>query len=125
MDVKGLLIEEYMKRAEKNKKQESDNALFKRGKLSYRGRFQPRGGAGGGRGRGRGGRFRNFSSNAQSSRDDRVKHKGVKCCKCNQNRHIVKNCPYNNKENTGKRESSNMAELEGVALIASTINQSN
>ena len=90
MDVKGLLIEEYMKRAEKNKKQESDNALFKRVKLSYQERFQPRGGAGGGRGRGRGGRFRNFSSNAQSSRDDRVKHKGVKCCKCNQNRHIVK-----------------------------------
>ena len=64
---------------------------------------------------------------AQSSRDDRDKHGGViiKCFKCNQNGHIVKNCPYNNKQNTGKRESSNMAELEGVALISSTMNHSN
>ena len=122
-NVKGLLIEEYMKRASKNKKQESDNALLSSGKSSYRGRFQPRGGAGSGRGRGD--RLRNFSSNAKSSHDEGVKHKSVKCFKHKQNRHIVKNCPYNNKENTGKRESSNMAELEGVALISSTINQSN
>ena len=123
-NVKGLLIEEYMKRTEKNEKQESDNALFvSRGKSSYRGSFQQRGGAGGCRGRG--GRFQNFNSNAQSGRDDRDKHRGVKCFKCNQEGHIVKNCPYNNKQNTGKRESSNMAELEGVALISSTVNQSN
>ena len=51
-NVKGLLIEEYMKRTEKNEKQESDNALLvSRGKSSYRGSFQPCGGAGGGRGR--------------------------------------------------------------------------
>ena len=31
----------------------------------------------------------------------------------------------NNKQKTGKRESSNMAELEGVALIWSTMDQSN
>ena len=37
----------------------------------------------------------------------------------------MKNCPYNNKQNNSKRESSNMAELEGVALILSTMNQSN
>ena len=48
--VKGFLIEEYMKRTEKNEKQESDNALFTREKSSYRGRFQPHGGASGGRG---------------------------------------------------------------------------
>ena len=48
--------EEYMKRTEKDEKQESDNALFTREKSSYRGRFQPRGGASGGRG----GRFQNF-----------------------------------------------------------------
>ena len=51
-NVKGLLIEEYMTRTEKNEKQESDNALLvSRGKSSYRGSFQPSGGAGGGRGR--------------------------------------------------------------------------
>ena len=55
--VKGFSIEEYMKRTEKNEKQESDNALFTREKSSYRGRFQPRGGAIGGRG----GRFQNFN----------------------------------------------------------------
>ena len=113
-NVKGWLIEEYVKRTEKDEKQGSYYALFvSRGKSSYRGSFQPRGGAGGGRG----GRFQNFNFNAQSSRDDRDKHRGVKCFKCNQDGHIVKNCPYNNKQNTGKRESSNMAELEGVALI--------
>ena len=121
-NVKGWLIEEYVKRTEKDEKQGSYYALFvSRGKSSYRGSFQPRGGAGGGRG----GRFQNFNFNAQSSRDDRDKHRGVKCFKCNQDGHIVKNCPYNNKQNTGKRESSNMAELEGVALISSTMNQSN
>ena len=118
-NVKGWLIEEYVKRTEKDEKQGSYYALFvSRGKSSYRGSFQPRGGAGGGRG----GRFQNFNFNAQSSRDDRDKHRGVKCFKCNQDGHIVKNCPYNNKQNTGKRESSNMAELEGVALISSVMN---
>ena len=123
-NVKGLLIEEYMKRSEKNEKQQSDNALFfSKGKSSYRGNFQTRGGAG--RGRVRGGRFQNFNFNPQASHNDRDKHKDVKCFKCNQDGHIVKNCPYNNKQNTGKRESSNMAELEGVALISSTMNNSN
>ena len=70
-NVKGLLIEEYTKRTEKNEKQESDNALFaSRGKSSFRGSFQARGGAS----RGRGARFHNFNFNVQSSRDDRDKH---------------------------------------------------
>ena len=69
-----------------------------------------------------GGRFQNFNSNAQSSWDDRDKHRGVECFKCNQDGHILKNCPYNNTQNTGKSDSS---KLEGVALISSTINQSN
>lgn len=55
---------------------------------------------------------------------DEKKHKGVTCFKCNQDGHIVKNCPYNNKQYNSRRESSNMAELEGVALISSTINRS-
>ena len=81
-NMKGLLIEEYMKWTEKNEKQESDNALFaSRGKSSFRGSLQARDGAG------RGGRFQNFNFNAQSSRDDRDKHRGVKCFKCNQDGH--------------------------------------
>ena len=89
-NIKGLSIEEYMKRSEKNEKQESHNALFvSRRKSSYRGSFQPRGGAG----RGRDSRFQSFNFSLQSSHDDRNKQKDVKCFKCNQDGHIVKNCP--------------------------------
>ena len=127
-NVKGLLIEEYMKRKEKSEKEESaDNALFaNRGRNFNRGRHQARGGSRGASS-GRGGRFPNFNSikGSQSHRDEREKHKGVTCFKCNQDGHIVKNCPYNNKPYNSKRESSNMAELEGVALISSTMNRSN
>lgn len=42
-NVKGLLIEEYMKRTEKNEKQESDNAFFVKREQSFnRGRYQAR-----------------------------------------------------------------------------------
>ena len=42
---------------------------------------------------GRGGRFPNFNSikGSQSHRDEREKHKGVTCFKCNQDGHIMKN----------------------------------
>ena len=106
-NVKGLLIEEYMKRKEKNEKDESgDNALFvNRGRNFNRGRHQARGGSRGASSRrgDRGGHFPNFN-------------KGVTCFKCNQDGHLVKNCPYNKQYNS-RRESSNMAELEGVALF--------
>ena len=36
----------------------------------------------------------------------------------------MKNCLYNNRQYNSRRESSNMAELEGVALISSTMNRS-
>ena len=36
----------------------------------------------------------------------------------------MKNCPYNNKQYNSRRESSNMAELEAVALISSTMSRS-
>ena len=53
---------------------------------------------------------------------------GVTCFKCKLGGHMAKNCPLinkpDNKPNTGRRESSNMAELEGVALISSTKNRS-
>ena len=109
-----------MKRAEKNEKQESDNAFFvKRGQSFHRGRYQARGS-------GRGARFQSFNvkKHTQPHRDEHEKHQGVKCFKCNQDGHTVKNCPYNNQQNTRRRESSNMAELEGVALISSTMNRS-
>ena len=125
-NVKGLLIEEYMKRAEKNEnKKAADNALFvNRGRNFNRGRHQARGGSRGASG-GRGARFpiSNPMKGSQPHRDEREKHKGITCFKCNQDGHIVKNCPYN-KQYDSRRESSNMAELEGVALISSTKNRS-
>ena len=125
-NVKGLLIEEYMKRAEKNEnKKATDNALFvNRGRNFNRGRHQARGGSRGASG-GRGARFpiSNPIKGSQPHRDEREKHKRITCFKCNQDGHIVKNCPYN-KQYDSRRESSNMAELEGVALISSTKNRS-
>ena len=90
-NVKGLLIEEYMKRAEKNEKEKSaDNALFvNRGRNFNRGRHQARGGSHGANSA-CGAHFPNF--------DGREKHKGITCFKCNQDGHIVKNCPYNNRQ---------------------------
>ena len=126
-NVKGLLIEEYMKGKEKSEKEESgDNALFvNRGRNFNRGRHQARGGSRGASG-GRGGHFPNFNSikGSQSYRDEREKHKEVTCFKCNQDGHIVKNCPYNNKQYNSRRHNSNMAELEGILLISSTMNRS-
>ena len=124
-NVKGLLIEDYMMRNEKNEKEESaNNPLFaNRGRNFNRGRHQACGGSCGASG----GRFPNFNSikGSQSYHEEREKQKGVTSFKCNQDGHIVKDCPYDNKQNNSKRESSNMTELEGVALISSTMNQSN
>ena len=96
---------------------------MKRGKNCSRGRYQARGGAGSGRGA----RLKNFTGSnkdTQPHRDDHKKHKGVACFRCKQEGHVVKNCPFNSKQNTSRRGGSNMAELEGVALISSTMNRS-
>ena len=115
--VKSLLIEEYMKRNEKSKKQEADNALFMKKGRNFSGRSAPRGGR---RGGARGGRMSSFSTH-----NEREKFREVKCFKCNQNGHIVRNCPFNNNRNFSRNEASNMAEIEGIALISSTTNQRN
>ena len=116
-NIKGLLIEEFFKRAEKSEKQEADNALyFKRESFSstrWNGRY-------------RGSRF--WKKDTLSCHDDHGNFKGVTCFKCKLDGHMAKNCPLikkpDNKPNTGRRESSNMTELEGVVLISSTKNRS-
>ena len=117
-NVKGLLIEEFLKRAEKSEKQEADNAIYVKRESFDRGRYQARGGTG----RGRGSRF--WKKDTPARHDDHGNLKGVTCFKCKRDGHMVKNFPLNNKSNTGRRESSNMAELEGIALISSTMNRS-
>ena len=115
--VESLLIEEYMKRNEKSKKQEADNALFMKKGRNFSGRSAPRGGR---RGGARGGRMSSFSTH-----NEREKFREVKCFKCNQNGHIMRNCPFNNNRNFSRNEASNMAENEGIALISSITNQRN
>ena len=120
-----------MKRTEKNEKEKSDNALFvnqRRGRSSNKGNYQARGRSGGVRGA----RFQNFNpvrkDSSQFHHDDHERYKGTKFFKCNQDGHIAKHSPLNNKHNRRRRrrrENSNMAELESVALISSTMNQSN
>ena len=117
-NAKGLLIEEFLKRAEKSEKQEADNALYVKRESFDRGRYQARGGTG----RGRGSRF--WKKDTPPRHDDHGNLQGVTFFKCKRDGHMVKNCPLNNEPNTGRRESSNMAELEGVALISSTMNRS-
>ena len=104
-NVKGLLVEEFVKRKEKNDKQTEstgrNEALF-----SNRGHFPGRRNAGRGNFSGKG----NFSCRGRYQRnttgqggDQGQNH--LKCYKCEQYGHIVKNCPLNKKN--GK---SNIAE---------------
>ena len=81
-NIKALLIEEYMKRTEKNEKEKSDNALFvnqRRGRSSNKGNYQARGGSVAVRGA----RFQNFNpvrkDSSQFHQDDHERYKGTKC----------------------------------------------
>lgn len=111
--VSGLLTEEYMKRQEKIKKQESEDALFtKRERSTNRGRNHWSRGPSGGR----------FSRQEQSQRDQQPtennygdKRQGVQCFRCDEFGHVARNCPRRPKRN----ENSNMAEEDGIALISS------
>jgi len=119
-NVKGLLIKEFLKRAEKSEKQEANKALYVKRESFDRGRYQARGGTG----HGRGSRFWKKDTCTRARHDDHGNLNGVTCFKCKRDGHMVKNCPLNNKPNTGRKESSNMAELKGVALISSMMNRS-
>jgi len=69
-------------------------------------------------------RIFNPTKRSQPHCDGRETHKWVTCFKCNQDGHIVKNCPYNNKQYNSRRKSSSIAELEGTPMISSTMNRS-
>ena len=116
-NVKGMLVEEYTKRKEKQEQQSNKNesrneALFsRRGNLSGRGRGRYQ----------RGGRYMNKSRlnyNRQSPTQE------VKCFKCQQVGHIVKNCPLNKKpgqSNIAEEKQTN--EDSDVALNSTLANQ--
>ena len=108
-DVKGLLVEEFIKRKEKKEKKEkqlSDDAMFaKRGAFSNVGRVNSRAGRGNSSFRG----SYNNKGREQQQFNDRKDGRGPKCFKCNQFGHIVKNCPQN-KRFAEKREHSNFTD---------------
>ena len=121
-NIKGLLIEEYLKRKDKSDGHRSlDSALFARRKPNF------------GRGRNQ-----EYSRRPENSRGARVQQDckspdkfqqtvarqgvqnkdGIVCYKCNQVGHIVRNCPLNRSNSKG--EHSNVAEGGCIALISST-----
>ena len=116
-NVKGLLIEEYMKRKEKNERQEFEDALFvKKGNNFDNRKRNPQS---------RGARGVRFSrpqsqvSNQKAAQNDSCDRlKGIQCYRCGQFGHIVRNCPK-------KNENSNMAESDGIALISSAASRTN
>ena len=100
-NIKGPLIEEYMKRKDKRDQQHSSNdALFtEKRKFPSRGRNTgnySRNYQAGGQGR-PGLRSRDSYDNTRAGRNDREKPRGPKCHKCKQFGHVVKNCPQNKK----------------------------
>ena len=119
--IKGLLIEEYLKRKDKSDGYRSqDSALFARRKPNF--------------GRGRNQKYSRHPENSRGARvqqdckspdkfQQTVARQGVQnkdgmvCYKCNQVGHIVRNCPLNRSNSKG--EHSNVAE-GGIALISST-----
>ena len=92
--VKGLLIEEFFKQAEKSEKQEADNVLYVKKESFNRGRYQAYGGIG------HGCVSRFWKKDTPPHHDDHGNLKGVTCFKCKQDGHMVKNCPLN-KPNSG------------------------
>ena len=128
-NIKGLLMEECVKRKEKREKQSLDSsqneALFSRsGYFLGRGRYQQRGG------RYRGSNYRQSTYQGQSQRTDHGQ--GPKCFKCQQIGHIVKNCPLNNQkhnqsnvaeENTGSKQQDGEIALNSTLTNSKQSNQ--
>eukprot|EP00794_Sanderia_malayensis_P000747 gene747-25_t len=118
-NVKGSLIEEDMKRKEKEEKmQEPDNALFmKKGRGGWKHHGEARRGFQSGARGGRGGYHSNDGWNER--------HKDTKCWNCDRLGHFSRDCP--NASGNRRNERANMAddtfsdaESEGIALISST-----
>ena len=119
--IKGLLIEEYLKRKEKNNgsKTQDSALLAKKKPSSGRGRNQEYGRIAE---NSLGGRVQDHMSPdkfQQTAARRGVQNKGgIVCNKCTQVGHIVRNCPLN--RNNSKGEHSNVAEGGDVALISCT-----
>ena len=119
-NVKSLLVEEYMKRQEKEKQKIDDEALFTRSQdqgtrggfdySSNRGRGRSSRGRGrSSRGNGRGG-YHPYSSNSRP--DNRT------CYNCNETGHIAAACPRNNHGEEASLAVDDMFHEAEIALIA-------
>ena len=123
-NVKGLLIEEFMKRKDKSEREANENALFAKRDQQHV-RQQNQNGAQRGRRnfRGRGARGGQHNSSDRSDHQERMKH--VQCYNCQQFGHYSRDCGA--KKHSRRNEGSNLAmeekdmeeEREGVALICS------
>ena len=100
-NIKGPLIEEYMKGKDKRDQQHSSNdvLLTEKRKFPIRGRntgnYSRNYQAGGQEGPAF--RSRGSYDNTRAGRDDHEKPRGPKYSKCKQFGHLVKNCPQNKK----------------------------
>ena len=126
-NIKGLLIEEYMKRKEKNEKQKPDDALFTRKGPSVRGRSHTRGSHfGNSRTGSRDCKSSSYSRGHQEQPNEGQREvRGPKCLRCSRIGHVVKNCPLNKRNSVNIAENSERSESQGfesddVALSSST-----
>ncbi len=111
-NIKGLLIEEYMKRKDKNDNNKSDNAMYaKRSAASGRGRGRRTDHQPGSR------RPQNYTESSGPRGADREKD-GIVCFKCKQVGHIARNCSFNNIRNNKNEQSHIVEEVQHLALIS-------
>ena len=121
--VKGLLVEEHMKRTDKVEKRESDSALFAR---KDRGNFNKQRGGSGRHGSGKvfangQGNRNGFSRSHYVESNSSTKHKGMRCFKCNGIGHVMRNCTYRKPNDSANILDLSHTECGGIALISSTM----